>query len=80
MEIKTYVAGPFMTNTYLIINDKKGITVVELKEKGNCSVRNWSWKIYRWYKKNQHNSYFAYPLSYWSYCISSFIWCSYLYE
>lgn len=27
MEIKTYVAGPFMTNTYLIINDKKGIIV-----------------------------------------------------
>ena len=27
MEIKKYVAGPFMTNTYLIINDKKGIIV-----------------------------------------------------
>lgn len=27
MEIKTYVAGPLMTNTYLIINDNKGIII-----------------------------------------------------
>lgn len=27
MEIKNYVSGPFMTNTYLIINENKGILV-----------------------------------------------------
>lgn len=55
MEIKTYVAGPFMTNTYLIINDKKGIIVDP-----TIGLEKYIDDI----KKNQHNSYFAYPLSY----------------